>query len=168
MPADGLGLSAGRTAASFPFAIETPARVAELLAAAASCHDDETRAAALLESAHDADPQCLAVYFARYKFYFYRNRLVDAERAALDGLAVAAAQAGFDADWTQLSPATADWIPAAGPVRFYLFSLKALAFIRLRSRRAAEARAILAKLTELDPADQVGGSVIDSLAAEIR
>ena len=168
MPARDLGLSAGHTAASFPFAIETPAPVADLLAAAAACHGDTTRAAALLEAAQRADPLCLPVYFARCKFYFYRNRLADAERAVLDGLGVAAARAGFDADWTRLTRDTADWSQTTGPVRFYLFSLKALAFIRLRARRATEARAVLAKLAELDPADRVGGSVIDSLAAEIR
>jgi hypothetical protein len=108
------------------------------------------------------------VYFALYKFYFYRGRLLEAERATLDGLTEAAAQGGFTDDWKQLHAGSADWTQATGPVRFYLFSLKALAFIRLRNVRTSEATAILAKLAELDPGDQVGGSVIRSLAAKIR
>ncbi len=108
------------------------------------------------------------MYFALYKFYFYRGRLLEAERAALDGLAMAAAQGRFASDWEILRPDSADWTQATGPARFYLFSLKALAFIRLRNGRTTEATAILARLAEIDPTDQVGGSVIRSLATKIR
>jgi tetratricopeptide (TPR) repeat protein len=167
MPADRLGLSAAG-APSFPFAEETPPRVAALLAEAGAAYRDEQRAEALLRAAQHADPQSLPAWFALYKFYFYRHRLPEAERVALEALAVAAAQGGFDADWTRLHCRSADWAAATGPARFYLFSLKALAFIRLRLDRAAESAALLAKLAELDPADRVGGSVIRSLAAPDR
>jgi len=126
---------------------------------------DATRAESLLLDAQRLDPECLPVYFALYKFYFYRSRLADAERTALRALETAARQGGFGADWKTLMPDAADWADACSPAHFYLFSLKALAFIRLRSGATQEARAILTKLAELDPHDMVGGSVIRSLAS---
>jgi len=53
----------------------------------------------------------------------------------------------------------------SSPQHFYLFSMKALAFIRLRQLRDADAALILAKLREIDPDDSVGSSVIESYAA---
>jgi hypothetical protein len=53
-----------------------------------------------------------------------------------------------------------------GPQHFYLFTLKALAFIRLRLGRPGESLALLNKLSELDPGDSVGSSVIRDLANE--
>ncbi len=168
MPARALGLNAAGTLTLLPFTAEAAPEVTALLAEAAAAHGDGARAETLLKAARHADPQCLTVYFALYKFYFYRGRLLEAERAALDGLAEAAAQGSFADDWNHLQAGSTDWTQATGPARFYLFSLKALAFIRLRSGRTAEATAILARLAELDPTDQVGGSVIRSLAAKIR
>jgi hypothetical protein len=131
--------------------------------AAASYHDDREAAGRWLQQAAAADPDALAVYFARYKFHFYRNQLAEAEAAAREGLAAAAAQGSFPADWRILTPESAAWSPAAGPERFYLFSLKALAFIRLRRGDTRESLALLAKLAEIDPADQVGAEVIRAL-----
>ncbi len=168
MPARDLGLNAAGVPTPLPFSAETAPKIAALLAEAAVAHGDSVRAETLLKAAQHADPHCLAVYFALYKFYFYRGHLHDAEQAALSGLVEAAAQGGFADDWNQLHAGSADWTPVTGPVRFYLFSLKALAFIRLRQGRTAEAAAILTRLAELDPTDQVGGSVIRSLAAKIR
>ncbi len=51
------------------------------------------------------------------------------------------------------------------PQHFYLFSLKALGFIRLRQQHFDESHAILEKLREIDPQDSVGGSVIAAYAA---
>lgn len=167
MSAERLGLSA-TGAPSFPFADETPPRVAALLAEAGAAYADEARTETLLRAARHADALSLPAWYALYKFYFYRGRLLEAERTTLEGLAVAAARGGFPADWTALDTGSADWTQATGPARFYLFSLKALAFIRLRCGRACEATAVLTKLAELDPGDQVGGSVIRSLAAKIR
>lgn len=132
--------------------------------AAASYRDAKTTEVLLLD-AQALDPTCLPVYFALYKFYFYRSRLAEAEHITLQALAAAARQAGFSEEWQQLTPQSADWATSDGPQHFFLFSLKALAFIRLRLGRTAEARAILAKLAELDPADTVGASVIRALEA---
>lgn len=125
---------------------------------------DASHAEALLLDAQRIDPECLPVYFALYKFYFYRSRLADAERAALRALETAARQGRFPADWMVLTLNAADWSDVRGPAHFYLFSLKALAFIRLRRGRADEAKMLLAKLAELDPRDTIGGSAIGALA----
>ncbi len=111
--------------------------------AAASYHDDRDAAGHWLEQAAAADPDALAVYFARYKFHFYRNQLSQAEAAARAGLLAAAAQGGFPSDWRSLTRHSTVWSPAAMPQRFYLFSLKALAFIRLRQGDLQESRALL-------------------------
>lgn len=138
--------------------------VRESLENAAACYGKDPDAAARwLDRAAAADPDALAIYFARYKLHFYQNHLAEAEAAARAGLAAAAAQGGFAADWRELGRASAPWAPAAGPQRFYLFSLKALAFIRLRRGAAPESGALLAKLAELDPGDQVGAEVIRAL-----
>lgn len=140
-----------------------PEAVDQRLKEAVAAYADAPRAEALLLDAQAIEPQCLPVYFALYKFYFYKYRLADAERAALRALEASAQQAGFPADWTALTPWSADWSDVSGPRHFYLFSLEALAFIRLRLGHADGARAILAKLAELDPLDRVGASVIRAL-----
>ncbi len=145
-----------------------PPEVDRRLRDAAAAYADTPRAERLLHEAHALDPACLPVYFALYKFYFYKSRLADAERTALAALDAAARQAAIPADWRRLTLQSADWTDTRGPQHFYLFCLKALAFIRLRRGRADAARTLLAKLAELDPRDTVGGSVIGSLAAATR
>lgn len=131
--------------------------------AALAYHDMAAAEKSLLE-AIAAAPKCLGAYFSLYKFYFYKRRLSDAERVAYRALEIAAAQGGFDPDWTRLTRDSAAWSKVEGPQHFYLFTLKALAFIRLRSGQTGSALMILAKLFELDPDDGVGGSVIRDLA----
>jgi tetratricopeptide (TPR) repeat protein len=149
------------------FGGETPAEIDRLLRDAAAAYADTPRAEALLSEALALDPDCLAVHFARYKFCFYKSksRLADAEHATREALATAARLAGFSANWSQLGSGSANWSDVSDPAHFYLFSLKALAFIRLRRGAGDEAQAILAKLAELDPRDSVGATVIGSLAA---
>ena len=141
----------------------TPEAAVHVERAALAYHDVTAAEESLLE-AIAAAPKCLAVYFSLYKFYFYKRRLIDAERVALRALEVAAGQGGFDPDWTRLTSDSAAWSQVEGPQHFYLFTLKALAFIRLRSGQTGSALMILAKLFELDPDDGVGGSVIRDLA----
>ena len=83
-------------------------------------------------------------------------------------LAEAGRQAGISADCLSITPATADWYNSEGALRFYLFTMKALAFILLRQERQVESEVILNKLAELDPEDQVGSSVIRQLAMCLR
>lgn len=144
---------------------DVPAAVADCLRNAAAAYADTATAEPLLRQAQALAPDCLTVYFALYKFYFYKRRLQDAEHVARLGLETAARLGGIDADWTRLTPASGmDWQQPDSPQHFYLFSLKALAFIRLRLGERDDSLAILDKLAELDPLDRVGASVIRALA----
>lgn len=108
----------------------------------AAAYQQTSRAEAILWSAQAIDPTCLPVYSALYKFYFYKFRLADAEKVALMGLETAAHQGGFPADWSRLSPPSANWNSTVGTQHFYLFTLKALPFIRLRLGKQAESLAL--------------------------
>ena len=142
---------------------DLPPRVAGYLSAAAAARDWRESESLMLR-AHTADPECLHVYYILYKLYFNHNRLGDAERAVFLALDKAACQAKIPSDWCELNAVSCDWANVDAPQHFYLFSLKALAFIRLRQRRMEEANEILAKLREIDSHDSVGGSVIAAYA----
>jgi len=146
------------------FGGEAPAEIAVLLERAMQSYADGPQAEDLLLQAHRQAPDALPVYFSLYKYYFYKGNLEQAEMAARMALVAAAMQGDFDSDWQRLEADAGDWTDHAAPAHFYLFSLKALAFIRLRRGDADESAAILAKLAELDPGDSVGASVIRSIA----
>ncbi len=146
------------------FARDMPPAVNKLLQEAVAAREDKPRAERLLWAAHETDPRRLEVYVALYKFYFYQGRFEQAREVAQQGLRAAAGQGDFPADWRGLTVASADWTRPEGAERFYLYTLKALGFISLRMREFTLALAILDKLHELDPQDQVGGSVILDLA----
>jgi hypothetical protein len=142
---------------------DLPPKVAGYLqAAGAAKHWRE--AEDLLWRAQTCDPSCLHVYYTLYKLYFRYQRLSDADRVVCLALDCAAKQAHISADWRGLTKDVCDWQAVASAQHFYLFSLKALAFIRLRQQRLAEAQVILAKLHEIDPQDSVGASVIEAYA----
>lgn len=142
-----------------------PPGVADWLAQAVASYPNTERAEFLLCTAQALAPECLPVYFALYKFYFYKKRLEQAEQAALAGMSNAARLGGFEPEWHKLTPRSADWQGGTGAAHFYLFTLKALAFIHLRTNRAASCQAMLDKLAEIDPGDQVGACVIRDFAA---
>lgn len=129
---------------------------------------DTQLAETLLWQAQKMAPDALPVYFSLYKFYFYKGNLEQAELSARMALLAAAMRGGFNADWHSLQADSADWQDYDAPSHFYLFSLKALAFIRLRIGDVTESSAILAKLMEIDPADSVGASVIRSILEGAR
>lgn len=147
------------------FAPNIAPEVNALLQSAVHAYDDTERAESLLWQAHELDPDQLEVYIALYKFYFYKYRLDEAQQVTEQALAHAARLGGFPADWQALTPDSANWSVFDGPERIYLYSLKALGFIRLRRMDFEGGEAILNKLTELDPQDCVGGSVLLELAA---
>lgn len=140
-----------------------PPHIDRRLREAAGAYADTPTAERILQQTLALDPQCLATYFSLYKFYFYKHRLREAERTAIRALEAAARLGGFSADWHRLETHSAPWQHVGGPQHFYLFTLKALAFIRLRLGRAPEALALLEKLAQLDPRDSVGAEVIRAL-----
>jgi hypothetical protein len=132
-------------------------------------HADKPRAEQLFLQAQQLDTSCLQTYFALYKFYFYQGRLEEAETHVLAGLTVAASQGGFPGDYRLLALETGRWDMYASEIcLFYLYTLKALAFIKLRQDQAIEAHSILALLREIDPEDRCGASVIMQLAQALE
>lgn len=143
---------------------DVPELIDQKLQAAVAARETPETCEALLWEAHQLGPKVLPVYYALYKFYFNRRRLADAERAALIGLDAAARQLGISSDWRSIAAGSvADWAEH-GPARFFLFTLKALAFINLRRDNADLANELLDKLREIDPTDHVGYGVIALLA----
>ena len=143
------------------FGGEVPAAVRAMLQEAQQAPREQL--GALLWAAQACAPQCLATYYLLYKCHAGRREFALAERAARSGLAEAARQAGLPADWRSVQPGPD--FGGTGAARFWLFTLKALAFISVRSGQPEEARALLAQINRLDPQASVGGDVIAGLLA---
>lgn len=153
------------------FAPELPPAADALLqqAVAARRGGDAAEAERLLLHAVGRFPTCLPVYFALYKFYANRHWLAQAEIAARRALQEASRQGGFACRLLATASATDPHPYQAGAAgHFYLFSLKALAFIKLRREEFAAADAILDLLLSLDPEDRSGASVIRQLASAVE
>ncbi len=111
----------------------------------------------LLEQARAAAPSHPAPLIALYRFYFYGHQLAQARAAAEDALAIAR---------TALGPNFGDEPPSDeaarhdAAVRFYLFTLKGMAYLSLRLNDLDEARLMLGELRRLDPQDRVGGALL--------
>lgn len=154
-----MNLFTGESSDEF-FGGEVPPTVRRLLDEARGTQTNEMEA--LLWTAHASAPDCLPVYYLLYKFHASKRQFDQAEKAAVRGIAAAARLAGLPGDWHDVKAGDADFA-ATGPARFWLFSLKALAFIYLRSRRSEAARELIGKLGELDPDHGLGGEVIAAL-----
>lgn len=150
------------------FGVNIPSHINACLQRAVAASDDPELSERLFWEAQQMDPYQLEVYVALYKFYFYKNRIEEAEGVVFTALKRSAELGKFNEDWNKLTPASTDWYSAENPQRLYLYALKALSFIRLRQDNLAAADNILDKLRELDPSDQVGGSVLQQLAGAMR
>lgn len=160
-----MNLITGESSDAF-FGGAVPEAVRALLHRAAGQSGPER--AALLWTAQALAPDCLACYYALYKHHAGRREFELAERAAWRGLAEAARQGGLDADWRAVQPGPALDVQQDGPQRFWLFTLKALAFIHLRSQRADVARELLARIEAIDPSARIGSDVTAALLAAAR
>jgi len=128
--------------------------------AALAYRDDRAAEAHLLEAQAIA-PAHAAVLIGLYRFYFYKHRLADALNVAAVCLQKAARDNGLHTDWREVrrhDAAFGDY--AAALPRFYLFTLKACAYLFMRLGDLAEGRAMAAKLLELDPGDKIGAKVL--------
>jgi tetratricopeptide (TPR) repeat protein len=143
------------------FGGDVPPQAKELVEKARE-ESDPQRALALLWTAQVCAPECPSLYYLLYKFYARHADFEQAELAALKGLDVAASQAHLPDDWRIVTRDMADF-GAPGPARFWAFTLKALAFIRLRRQDPEAARAYLDKVNELDPEGGSGAGVIEAL-----
>jgi hypothetical protein len=105
------------------------------------------------------------------------NAIADALFGLRDALGVAricllkaARENRLDADWRQVRPQDGNFgtYDAMLP-RFYLFTLKAYAYLQMRLGRVDEGRQAVYKLLELDPSDKIGAKVLlDVLATAAR
>lgn len=155
-----MNLFTGQSADAF-FGGEVPPAVRSLLhRVATSLPDDRT---VLLWTAQALAPGCLAVYFALYKHHSGRLEVELAERAAWRGLLEAARRCGLPADWRAVQPPLPAAIRETEAGRFWLFTLKALAFIHLRSGRPDLARELVQTLDACDPEARIGSDVIAAL-----
>jgi hypothetical protein len=148
------------------FSPDVPKVVNSLLQqAVAANRNDYRQAENLFKLAKQTDPSCLQTYFALYKYYFHHHRLVEAEHEIHAGLNEAARQGGFPNNFKRLAWHASKWKLDASEIGlYYLYTLKALAFVKLRREQAIEAHSILNVLQILDPEDRCGASVIRSLA----
>jgi hypothetical protein len=150
------------------FGRSIPAEVDALLQQAAANVHDFSRSERALLAARQRAPAQLEVFVGLYKLYFYRGFFGQAEQAARAALQTAAASGRFDADWRRLTRSGADRQACEGPARLYLYSLKALSFIRLRRNDSQGAGELFAALARLDPDDQVGADVLRDLVGALE
>jgi hypothetical protein len=138
-----------------------PAAAEHHLRLAGLAYQDDEAAEFHLRAAHALAPGHAAVLIGFYRFYFYKSRLRDALEIARLCLDKAAQDNGVVADWRRVAPGDADFgsYEAALP-RFYLFTLKAYAYLQIRLGNAAEGRAVVQQLLHLDPTDKVGARVL--------
>lgn len=138
-----------------------PEAVDALLQAGVRAHrTDRAAAEALFRAALAEAPDALPVHLCLYKIHAYAGDGDAALEAVQAAIAEAARQANLPPDWLKWPPFPGQ----EGPERFALYSLKALAFIRLKRGEPEAARAALDTLARLDPHDQVGARVVAALA----
>lgn len=140
-----------------------PPAAEQALREASAARGDAAREGAALMRAQTLAPEHPAVLIALYRNHFYAQRLQPARAVARRALVVAAAALGLPEVWRDV-PHTA--LPGArfdAGTRFYLFTLKGLAYLSLRLGDHAEARDALALLRALDPQDRVGGALVEAV-----
>jgi hypothetical protein len=111
----------------------------------------------LLEQARAAAPGHPAPLIALYRFYFYGHQLDQARAIGEDALAIARTALG--PNFGDVPPGDEATLGDAA-VRFYLFTLKGLAYLNMRLGVMNEAQLMLKELRRLDPQDHVGGALL--------
>lgn len=145
------------------FGGDAPEHIRTLIEQARSCPRE--RSAALLWAAVEADPVCLPPYYLLYKLHAGRREWTEAERAARLGLAAAGSLCGLPqgAALPSTEALSAARFAINGPARFWLFTLKALAFISLRRGQTAQASELIGWIEACDPTHSVGSDVTRAL-----
>jgi len=142
--------------------------IAALLNAPLDLRHGWSRTERLIDDARHAMPDRLELNVAMYKLFAYSGRLEAAEVLIEETLQRAAEMGGFDADPARLAAEDPRWHAATGIDRLYLYSLKAMGFVRLRRENVDGAVSVLDQLARLDPLDQVGGSVVAGMAERLQ
>lgn len=131
--------------------------VTALIAGASDLYPDP-EAETLLLQAEALAPRHLEVIVALYRFYFYQNRLDDADVVADKALEISGSGIHYPSDWRDLEPqqVRAGLDTAATMARFWLLALKAKAVLALRREHLDDALAMLGKIAEVDEFDRLG------------
>lgn len=138
-----------------------PAEAERHLSAAGHAYHDDAIAEQHLCQAATLAPGHAAVLIGLYRFYFYKGRLAEALEIAQVCLAKASRDNGLSDDWWQVRASDADFSNFGAILpRFYLFTLKAFAYLQMRLGNYAEGRLAVEKLLELDPSDKIGAKVL--------
>ena len=138
-----------------------PHEAERLLALAGANYHLDDVAEHHLREARALAPDHAAVLIGLYRFYFYKSRLNDALLIAELCLEKATHDNDLNADWVTISPRDADFASyeASGP-RFFLFTLKAWAYLKMRLGCVEEGVRAIDKLLQLDPTDKIGARVL--------
>lgn len=132
----------------------------EQLRLASHAYADDARAEMHLALAKAIAPNNHVVQVGEYRYYFYKNRLQEALKVAEACLLTVSTELRIPVRWQDVSPAHADFRGDEPAHRFYLFVLKAYAYLLLRLNRLVEGTLAAEKLLELDPDNKVGGQVL--------
>jgi hypothetical protein len=123
------------------------------------------RAEQLLCSAQAYLPEQLSLSEALYKLYAYSNQHEKALHFIRHVLRSSSHHCGFPENPLFTGPEHSQkTLPLNTFARFYLYAMKAHAFVNLRQGDIAQSKLILQHLAILDPFDQVGGSVVAAMA----
>lgn len=138
-----------------------PEPVEQHLRRAALDYQHDALAESHLFQAQALAPGHAAVLIALYRFYFYKGRLADALEVAKRCLVKAANDNRLHADWHRVRRGDADFssYDAILP-RFYLFTLKAYAYLQMRLGRLDLSHDALTKMLELDPSDKLNATML--------
>jgi hypothetical protein len=147
------------------FGGDAPPEIRSLIDAAKLAPRDELSDRLWAIQAHA--PTCLPIYYLLYKLHAGRRELARAEQAALAGLAQAGLQCGLPTDVPCQGERVQADFRANGPARFWLFTLKALAFIRLRRGQLTQARQLLEWMDRCDPSRSVGNDTTFALLESV-
>jgi hypothetical protein len=132
----------------------------EHLRLASLSYSEDAKAEMHLVLAKAIAPNHPVVQVGEYRYYFYKNRLKDALKVAEACLKTVAGELNIPVDWVDVMPEHADFTGDEPAHRFYLFVLKAYAYLLLRLGRIAEGTLVADKLMSLDPEDKIGGQLL--------
>jgi tetratricopeptide (TPR) repeat protein len=135
--------------------------VAEMqLRLASHAYADNAKAEMHLAIAKAIEPNNPVVHIGEYRYYFYKGRLEEALKVADACLITIAKELGLPQDWQHVMPHHADFTKDEPAHRFYLFCLKAYAYLLLRLSKIEEGWAATDKLLLLDVNNKVGGQLL--------
>ena len=127
---------------------------------ASNAYADSIKAETHLAIAKAISPNNPVVHVGEYRYYFYKGRLEEALKVAETCLAIISKELGLPTQWQKVMPTHSDFTSDDAANRFYLFCLKAYAYLLLRMEKIELGWAATEKLLQLDENNQVGGQVL--------